>query len=149
MRMISIRKNKPFFDEHKRLIQPFQPFDCSTSFAKSFGRNNPHLLAVEDFVSIVAHRPIGEIRQMAKNAGMDHTLPEGELRSTFLALAQEEPEVAPSEEGPEEGDRAELLEMTVTDLRKMASDLNISGYANVRKPELVDLILGTMGEPEE
>lgn len=167
MFMISIQKGHHFKDESSAVVGPFEVFKCSSAFARQQGGRNPKLLAVEDYLGLIAHRPDLEIRQLAKNAGLDGALPMGELKEALRAFAEkvkepalvEDPEAPAQKEGDEEpspvGDvdtdemQAELLEMTVNDLRKLASDLNVPGYANVRKTELVELILDAMQGDDE
>lgn len=147
MYMISIQKGHHFKDEGGAVVGPFEVFKCSSAFARQQGARNPKLIAVEDYLGLIAHRPDGEIRQLAKNAGLDGTLPMRELKEKLRAFAKREAEApVPQEPDQKEADemKAELLEMTVNDLRELASDFEIPGYAKVRKTELVELLLEAM-----
>lgn len=133
MFMISMQKGHHFSDENNTVVGPFEVFECSSAFAQKQGARNPKLIAVEDYLGLIAHRPENEIRQLAKNAGLDSTLPVGELKEALRGFA----EVPANEEV--EG-TVDLYEMTVSDLRKLAAEFSIQGYAYMRKAELIEAI---------
>lgn len=133
MFMISIQKGHHFAGEDNTVVGPFEVFECSSSYAAKQGARNPKLIAVEDYLGLIAHRPEGEIRQLAKNAGLDSTLPLGELKEALRAFAE-------GRDDEEVEGSIDLYEMTVNDLRKLAAELSIPGYAYMRKAELVDAI---------
>lgn len=131
MFMISIQKGHHFAGEDNTVVGPFEVFKCSSAFAQKQGARNPKLIAVEDYLGLIAHRPENEIRQLAKNAGLDATLPIGELKQTLREFAVE---------GEVESREVDLDSLTVNELRKEAAALSISGYAYMRKAELIDAI---------
>lgn len=156
MHVISIQKGHHFKNETGAVVGPFEVFKCSSAYIRQQGARNPKLLPVEDYLGLIAHRPDQELRQLAKNAGLDGTLPMGELKEALRAFAEKRSE-GPAIQEPDQKEsdemKAELLEMTVNDLRELASDFEIPGYAKVRKVELVELILiamkGDEGDDEQ
>lgn len=141
MDLVCIEKGRHVKLENGAVVAPFTAFKATSLWEKQNG--GPKILAVSEYLHLLTAIPESSLRQMAKNAGLDHKGPQRDVKQRLIdqvvAVPADEKPKAPEEFQGEEAPEASGPS-PLDDYADLSDDLLLDKYTKDQLQAHCDLV---------